>query len=85
MEMTLKIPLFLAVIGAAIFAYGWSIAPEVLTVIELLQMQEALQQAYYTEANRATFMQLSGCVLAGVGLISFVIIRSIKIHKKVPK
>lgn len=82
MNMTMKVSLFLACIGAAIFAYGWIKAPKVMSLIQQLQMEPELQKAYQAEANSATFMQLSGCILMGVGLVSFVIARSVKIHKK---
>lgn len=78
----MKLSLLLALIGVIVFGYGWFVNPPTLSLIELLQMEELHQQAYYQETNRATFMQLGGCVLIGVGLVSFVIIRSVKIHKK---
>ncbi len=85
MDRMMNASLFLAFIGAAMFAYGWFSAPEAMSLIQQLQMEIELQQAYQAKADRATFMQLSGCALVGIGLISFVIIRSVKIHKKPTK
>lgn len=82
MDMMMKASLFLALMGAAIFAYGWFAEPEILSLIQQLQMEAELQQAYQAASNRSTFMQLSGCALVGVGLVSFIILRSVKIHKK---
>lgn len=77
--------LLVTLMGAVFLAYGWTSAPEALSLIEQLQMPSQLQQTYNAQADRATFMKLLGCVLVGSGLVSFVIIRSIMIHSKAPK
>lgn len=81
MDTKQKIALFLASIGVAVFAYGWLSTPPDVSLIELLVMDEALQQAYYDKANIATLLKFCGLFLIGLGLVSFIIIRSIKIHK----
>lgn len=79
----MKISLLLAFIGLVFLGYGWASNSPVLGLVQLLQMDTTLQQAYYQDVNRATLMQLGGCLLIGIGFVSFVIIRSRKIHKKV--
>lgn len=79
----MKLSLLLAFIGVVAFTYGWVTHPPALSLIELLNMEPRLQDAYFNEVNRATFMRMTGCALTAIGLVAFVIIRSIKIHKTI--
>lgn len=78
----MKISLLTALLGFLMLNYGLYTLPAELSFVELLQLEAILQQAYYNNVNKATFIQLTGCVLIGIGLVSFVIMRSVKIHKK---
>lgn len=83
MDTKQKISLIIFIIGAVIFAYGWFSTPPVLSFIEMLSMDESLVKEYFDNANMATLLKFSGLILIGAGLVSLIIIRSIKIHKTI--
>lgn len=78
----MKLSLLIALIGVSLFGYGWFTNPPELSLIELLNMETARQEAYHQASTTATILQLTGCALLGLGLVSFIIIRSAKNHKK---
>jgi hypothetical protein len=78
-----KLSLFFIIVGVAAYAYGWLSTPPTLSFVELLNMEEVLQQAYYDKVNVATLLKFCGLFLVGAGLVSFIVIRSIKIHKSI--
>jgi hypothetical protein len=83
MDTKQKISLISVISGVAVFAYGCLSSPPELSLVELLLMDEALQQAYYNKADIATLLKFCGLFLIGLGLVSFIVIRSIKIHKSI--